>query len=91
MSHRFHYTLVYDQNLVSVSATETKTKFRYRFRGQNFFCRNLNFPFFSITSDRNRLKPENAEKLLFLRENLPKIQFRYDLIDKEQPQDDTNI
>ena len=42
-------------------------------------------------SDRNRLKPENAEKLLFLHENLPKIQFHYDLKDKEQPQDDTNI
>ena len=36
--------VVYDQNLVSVSATETKIKFRYRFRGQNFFCLNLNFP-----------------------------------------------
>ena len=82
---------MYDRNLVSLSATETKTKFRYRFRGQNFFCRNINFPFFLLTSDRNRLKPENVEKLLFLCENLPKIQFRYDLIDKEQPQDDTNI
>ena len=37
-------TVVYDRNLVSVSATETKIKFRYRFRGQNFFCLNLNFP-----------------------------------------------
>ena len=36
--------LVYDRNLVSVSATETKIKFRYRFRGQIFFCLNLNFP-----------------------------------------------
>ena len=34
--------VVYDRNLVSVSATETKIKFR--FRGQNFFCLNLNFP-----------------------------------------------
>ena len=83
--------VVYDRNLVSVSVTETKIKFRYRFRGQNFFCRNLNFPFFLLTSDRNRLKPENAEKSLFLRENLPKIQFHYDLKDKEQPQYDTNI
>ena len=38
--------VVYDRNLVSVSATETKIKFRYRFRGQNFFCLNLNFPSF---------------------------------------------
>jgi hypothetical protein len=53
--------------------------------------RQKKFPFFLLTSDRNRLKPENVEKLLFLYENLPKIQFRYDLIDKEQPQDDTNI
>ena len=30
------FTLVYDRNLVSVSATETKIKSRYRFRGQNF-------------------------------------------------------
>ena len=36
--------VVYDRNLVSVSATETKIKSRYRFRGQNFFCLNLNFP-----------------------------------------------
>ena len=44
------------------------------------------------TNDRNRLKPENAGKLLFLLENLPKIQFRYDMKVKEQPldnQDDT--
>ena len=38
--HEIHICnqLVYDRNLVSVSATETKIKFRYRFRGQNFFC-----------------------------------------------------
>ena len=40
--------LVYDRNLVSVSATETKIKSRYRFQGQNFFCLNLNFPHFKI-------------------------------------------
>ena len=65
--------LVYDQNLVSVSATETKIKSRYRFPGQNFFCLNLNFlPFW----------------------NIPKIQFSYDLKDKEQhldSQDYTDI
>ena len=38
--HRPHwdFELVYDQNLVSVSATETKIKFRCWFRGQNFFA-----------------------------------------------------
>ena len=40
--------LVYDRNLVSVSATETKIKFRYRFWCQNFFCLNLNFPPFFL-------------------------------------------
>ena len=34
--------VVYDQNLVSVSATETKIEFPYRFWCRNFFC--LNFP-----------------------------------------------
>ena len=43
---RYTYRVVYDQNLVSVSATETMIKFRYRFRCQNFFC--LNFPPFSF-------------------------------------------
>ena len=38
-----HSNVVYDRNLVSVSATETKIKSRYRFQGQNFFCLNLNF------------------------------------------------
>ena len=38
------HNVVYDRNLVSVSATETMIKFRYRFRRQNFFCLNLNFP-----------------------------------------------
>ena len=46
--NQMQWQLVYDQNLVSVSATETKIKFRYRFRGQNFFCLNLNFPHFKI-------------------------------------------
>ena len=47
-----------------------------------------------LTNDRIRLKPKTAEILLFLRENMPKIQFSYDLKNKEQPldsQDDTNI
>ena len=46
-----------------------------------------------LTNDRNRLKPKTAEILLFLRENMPKIQFSYDLKNKEQPldsQDDTD-
>ena len=46
------------------------------------------------TNDRNRLKPKTAEILSFLRENMPKIQFSYDLKDREQPldsQDDTDI
>ena len=30
-----------------------------------------------VTAERNRLKPENAEKLLFLRENLPILKFQY--------------
>ena len=31
-----------------------------------------------IASDkRNRLNPENAEKILFLRENLPRVHFEY--------------
>ena len=31
-----------------------------------------------IASDkRNRLNPENAEKILFLRENLPRVNFEY--------------
>ena len=31
-----------------------------------------------IASDkRNRLSPENAEKFLFLRENLPRVNFEY--------------
>ena len=34
-----------------------------------------------VTNERNQLKPENAEKLLFLRENLPKVNFRYTLED----------
>ena len=40
-----------------------------------------------------RLKPKTAGILLFLRENMPKIQFSYDLKNKEQPldsQDDTD-
>ena len=45
---QWDFELVYDQNLVSVSATETKIKFWYRFRGQNFFCLNLNFPPFFL-------------------------------------------
>ena len=47
-----------------------------------------------LTNDRNRQKPKTAEILLFLRENMPKIQFSYDLKNKEQPldsQDDTDI
>ena len=47
-----------------------------------------------LTNDRNRLKPKTAEILLFLRENMPKIQVSYDLKNKEQPldsQDDTDI
>ena len=35
--------IVYDQNLVSVSATETKIRFRYRYRSLNFFYLNRNF------------------------------------------------
>ena len=38
--------VVYDRNLVSVSATETKIKFRYRCR--NFFCLYRNFPPFFL-------------------------------------------
>ena len=30
-----------------------------------------------ITNERNKLNPANAEKILFLRENLPKIKFQY--------------
>ena len=37
------YNVVYDRNLVSVSATETKIKFWYRYRSLNFFCLNRNF------------------------------------------------
>ena len=37
------YLLVYDRNLVSVSATKTKIKFRYRYWSLNFFCLNQNF------------------------------------------------
>ena len=45
MGHGLNWVkVVYDRNLVSVSATETKIKSRYWFRGQNFFCLNLNFP-----------------------------------------------
>ena len=47
-----------------------------------------------LTNDRNRLKPKTAEILLFLHENMPKIQFSYDLKNKEQrldSQDDTDI
>ena len=47
-----------------------------------------------LTNDRIRLKPKTAEIFIFLRENMPKIQFSYDLKNKEQPldsQDDTNI
>ena len=36
--------VVYDQNLVSVSATETKIEFPNRFWCRNFFCLNLNVP-----------------------------------------------
>ena len=39
-----HSCIVYDRNLVSVSATETKIKSRHGFQGQKFFCLNLNFP-----------------------------------------------
>ena len=35
--------VVYNQNLVLVSATETKIKFRYWYRSLNFFCLNRNF------------------------------------------------
>ena len=35
--------IVYDQNLVSVSATETKIRFWYRYRSLNFFYLNRNF------------------------------------------------
>ena len=43
--HRPHwdFELVYDQNLVSVSATETKIRFRYQYRSLNFFYLNRNF------------------------------------------------
>ena len=34
-----------------------------------------------VTNERNQLKSENAEKLLFLHENLPKVNFRYTLED----------
>ena len=30
-----------------------------------------------VTAERNRLNPENAEKILFLRENLPILKFQY--------------
>ena len=40
-----------------------------------------------LTNDRIRLKPKSAEILLFLRKNMQKIQFRYDLKNKEQPLD----
>ena len=30
-----------------------------------------------LTDERNRLKPETAEKLLFCRENLPVVDFKY--------------
>ena len=36
-------SVVYDRNLVSISATETKIMFRYRYRSLNFFCLNRNF------------------------------------------------
>ena len=32
------------------------------------------------SDDRNRLKPENLEKLLFLRENLKYLDFKYQMI-----------
>ena len=47
-----------------------------------------------LTNDRNRLKPKTAEILLILRKNMPKLQFSYDLKNKEQPlnsQDDTDV
>ena len=44
-----NFEVVYNPNLVSVSATETKIKFQYRFRCHNFFCLNLNFPSFFLT------------------------------------------
>ena len=53
-----HCKLVYDQNLVSVSATETKIKSRYRFRCQNFFCLNLNFPPFFL---RDKEQPLDSQ------------------------------
>ena len=31
-----------------------------------------------VTDERNRLKPENASKILLTRESLPIINFRYD-------------
>ena len=30
-----------------------------------------------LTDERNRLKPENASKILFLKENLPNVNFQY--------------
>ena len=47
-----------------------------------------------LNIDRKRLKPKTTEILLFLHENMPKIQFSYDLKNKEQSldtQDDTDI
>ena len=47
-----------------------------------------------LTDDRNRLKTKTTEILLFLCENMPKIEFSYDLENKKQPldsQDDTDI
>ena len=40
---QWDFELVYDQNLVSVSATETKIRFRYQYRSLNFFYLNRNF------------------------------------------------
>ena len=30
-----------------------------------------------LTNDRNRLNPENAEKILFCKENMPHVNFKY--------------